>query len=468
MEYFSLLFLYLFLPVSVAVYHLFPDIRRKNLALIAISLLIYTLGQPVYMIAMLVMSFVNYRLAFRIDRNFRGTILLPLVLNLGLLAVFKYLAVVLELFDLQPDFRILPVGFSVFVLSSVSYMMDVYNGTVDPEESFSVLLLYFLMFPKLLTGPLVTYEQMRTQLYRRRSTTRAVFEGIQRFLFGLAKKVLLADACGRIIQAFNDASADNTLVGVWFTAILFMFRVYYDFSGCCDMAIGLGRMFGFRYRENFNRPYSALSVMDFGKRWNISLGDFFRTYVYEPLGGAEMGKPRQIFNILICCVLMGLWHSNGFNYLIWAVYLWLVIALELLLADDRRYWPDWVQRCSTLWFLLFGFIIFSHENLSELKAAVAGTLGYGDFSVAGTGRWIFMSIPLLLVCLIGCTNIPIVVKQVFAGICGMDRRRDRDDSVKVLRIVYGLVCLGVMLLLLWLCTVAMIKNPVLPSIFGQF
>ena len=465
----SLLFLYLILPVSVLVYHLLPDVRRKNLALIVISLLLYTMGQPIYLPLMVGLCFVNYRMAFRIDPEDRRSIWIPVLINIGILGGLKYLSMVFDLFDVKTNgFVVLPMGLSIFVFSAVSYLLDIYNGTVEPEEKFSNLLLYFLMFPKLLQGPIVPYSQLRGQLEFRRHSPRAVFEGIQRFLFGMAKKVLLADACGRILESFNGAGADNTLVGVWFTAILFLFQIYYDFSGCCDMAIGLGRIFGFRYCENFNRPYMALSVTEFCSRWNISLGGFFRRYVYEPLGSDELGEARQAVNILICCLLLGLWYATGLNYLIWALYLGAVLVVELYLKDSMRFWPDWICRCWTWWLLLFGFVLFSHQDLSSLKTALAGMLGYGGFSVPGTGKWIVYSLPLLIFCIVGCTEVPVMVKRIFAGICGMDRRSARDDRITPLRIVYVLVCLAAMLMLLWVVTVAMTGEPALAPIYSKF
>lgn len=465
----SPMFLYLILPLSVLIYFLLPDIRRKNLALILISILLYSMGNLLYLPLMVGLCLMNYKMAFRIDPEDRRSLWIPVLINLCLLAAFKYLSMVLDLFDVKTgSFVLLPLGLSVFIFSAVSYLADVYNGTVEPEEKFSNLLLYFLMFPKLLQGPIVPYAQLRGQLENRRHSPRAFFDGFQRFLFGLAKKVLLADACGRLLAAFRTAEADNTLVGVWFTAVLFMFRIYYDFSGCCDMAIGLGRIFGFRYCENFNRPYIALSVTDFCSRWNMSLGNFFRNYVYEPLGADQFGKSRQAVNMLICCLLVGMWHATGLNYLIWAAYLGAVLVLELYLNDSMRFWPDWVCRCWTWWLLLFGFIIFSREDMSGLKAAMAGILGYGGFSVPGTGRWIAASIPLLILCTIGCTELPVMVKHILAGLCAMDRRSARDDGITPLRIGYVLVCLVTVLVLLWLVTVAMTTQPAMAPIYSKF
>jgi alginate O-acetyltransferase complex protein AlgI len=461
--------LYLILPISVIGYHFLREVWQKNLALIVISLILYTLGQPAYLLVMGGLSFLNYRLALRIDPENRNTLLILVFLNLVVLACYKYMSLILDLFHVNVgDFRVFPLGLSIFAFSAISYVIDVYNGTVEPEEDFGHLLLYFLMFPKLLQGPIVPYSDMRAQLSSRRSTPRSVFEGFQRFLFGLAKKLLLADSCGRLLESLNRSGGDNTLVGVWFAAILFLFQIYYDFSGCCDMAIGLGRMFGFRYGENFNRPYMALSVTNFCKGWNMSLGSFFSKYVYEPLGGEELGQGRQAINVMICCLLVGLWHSTGLNYLIWGAFLGAVLIAEMYLNDSMRFWPDWLCRCWTLWLVTFGFILFSHEDLAQLQSAMKAILGFGGFAVPGTGRAIISSLPLLAVCTLGCTNLPVLTKRIFAGICGMDRRGSRNAAITPMGILYSLVCLLVVLALLWLCTVALTaQNPLMP-IYAKF
>ena len=465
----GLVFLYLILPLSVLCYHFLRETWQKNLVLIAISLLLYTFWQPVYVLLLGLLSFVNYRSALRIHPDEKKTILIPVIINIAVLAVFKYLSLILDLFHIQTgEFRVLPIGLSVFVFSAVSYLVDVYHGTVEPEEDFGHLILYFLMFPKLLQGPIVSYSHIRPQLSRRRSSPRAVFEGFQRFVFGLSKKILLADACGRLLDTLNQSGADNTLVGVWFAAVLFLFQIYYDFSGCCDMATGLGRVFGFRYGENFNRPYMALSVTEFCGGWNISLGNFLRNYVYIPLGSDEIGKTRQAINMLICCLLVGAWHSTGLNYLIWGLFLGAVLIAEVFLQDSMRFWPDWLCRCWTLWLLTFGFILFSHENLSDLKSALAAILGYGGFSVAGLGRALISSVPLLLMCILGCTNLPVYVKRIFMRLCGMDVRSTAKGTLTPLTILYAMVCMLVVLILLWLCTASLIQFHPLPPVYGRF
>ena len=493
MEFSNLFFLYILLPAVMLIYFLLQDMRQKNLALIIISLVFYSMGQPLYMGLMVGLSYLNYRFALRISSEERSSLLIPVAVNIAVLAVFKYLDFFLSTIGLGVDggllmgglkalvkalngigfsFKepttVLPIGISFYTFSAISYLVDVYNHKIDPEEKFRNLLLYFMMFPKLLQGPIVRYEQIVDQLEVRKHHPRAMFEGMQRFFFGLAKKVLLADYCGKILSEVNSGGADTTLVGVWFAAVLFMFQIYYDFSGYSDMAIGLGKVFGFRYCENFDRPYLSLSITEFWRRWHMSLGSFFRDYVYIPLGGNRMGKPRQIFNMFVVWTLTGLWHGASWNFVIWGVYFFAILVVEKHYMSTLEALPDWVCRCITLWLVLVGWIIFSHENFADLQAAFAAMLGFGGFGAPGLGTRILNSLPLLLVCFVGCTPAPVYAKRIFSGICGMGRRREKPNQITPLRIVYLVVSVLVMCLLLWLCTVSLVGSTSAPSIYGNF
>lgn len=470
MEYGNLLFVYILLPLLILAYFVIPGMRRKNVVLLVSSLLLYGLGNPIHMALLVVLSFVNYKLALRIEPEDPSTMLLPVALNLAVLASFKFVPPFLNTFGYKIEDLVItfPVGLSLFVFSAVSYVVDVYTGKVEPEERFFNLLLYLMVFPKLIQGPLVRYEQVCDQLEYRRHSPRAVFEGLQRFFFGLAKKVLLADHCGMILAEVNASGADTTLVGVWFAGILFLFQIYYDFSGYADMAIGLGRIFGFRYGENFKRPYLSVSVQEFWSRWNVSLGEFLRDYVYFPLGGRELGRVRHTLNLLIVWALVGFWHGSGLNYIIWALYFFAVMLLEESCSATLENLPDSFCRCLTWWFVLVGWIIFSHPVPSDLKAAGLAMLGYGGMAIDGLGAVIGASLPLLLLCFLGCTDFPVYVKNILNGVCGMGRRRKDGDRVTALRIIYLAICVAAMAVLLWLCTVSMVRYPVLPGIYTGF
>lgn len=371
-------------------------------------------------------------------------------------------------FSFAEPATVLPVGLSFYTFSVISYVADVYWGKVEPQKNFQHLLLYLMMFPKMLQGPIVRYEQVQEQLEQRSTSPRMIFEGGQRFLMGLAKKVLLADYCGKIISELNSSGADVTLIGVWFAAILFMFQIYFDFSGYSDMAIGLGRIFGFRYCENFDRPYMSVSVTEFWRRWHMSLGSFFRDYVYIPLGGNRMGNSRRLINMFVVWALTGLWHGASWNYVIWGLYFFVVLAVEKQIMPMLETLPDWVRRCLTLFLILIGWVIFSHEDLSALGAAFAGMLGFGGLGTAGLGTRILNSLPLLLVCFLGSTDWPRKAGMIFAGVCGMGRRRKKGNQITPLRVVYLAVSFAAMCLLLWMCTVSLVGTTSAPSIYGNF
>ena len=462
MSFTNLLFLYLLLPATVLFYFMMPSVRRKNQVLIVSSLVMYAMGQPLQMGLMVGLSYINYKLALRTVPEDRATMILPVAINVCVLVLFRGLE-----FFLNKQ-TIFPMGLSFYVLAAISYLIDIYENRIDPEKDFQNLLLYFVMFPKLLLGPLVRYEQISDQLIRRRHHPRDVFEGLRRFVMGLGKKVLLADFCSRILAQVNSTGADTTLTGVWFAAILVLFQVYYLFSGYCDMAIGLGRVFGFRFCENFKYPYLASSVSDFWRRWNISLSRFFRDYVYFPLGGKQLGKNRQVLNLLIVWVLTGLWYGNGWNYLLWGVYTFAVMVLEKHFIGTLDNISEGICRCITLFLVLIGWIIFSHDNISDLQAAFLAIFGYGGFATEGLGTLIFRSLPLLAVCTLGCTKLPGDAARVFNGVCGMDPRWSKSNAVTALRILCVAVSVMVTSLLVWLCTVSLAANGNAPLLWGIF
>ena len=293
MEFSSLYFLYLFLPLTLLAYFLVPSLRLKNIVLLAASLLFYAMGQPVYVLLLVGLSYANFAMARRIRPGKRNTLFLPVVVNLAVLGLFKYLDFFLGIFGItvadggvmlaalrgitnglnsigfafRSPTSALPLGLSFYAFQVISYVADVYRGKVKAERSFFNLLLYLSMFPKMMQGPIVRYEQVARQLMDRRTTPRAAFEGAQRFIIGLAKKVLLADYAGKVVASLSTGGGNGTFVGAWLAALMFMFQIYFDFSGYSDMAIGLGRIFGFRYCENFDLPYISTSITEFWRRF---------------------------------------------------------------------------------------------------------------------------------------------------------------------------------------------------------
>ena len=358
MEFSSLYFLYLFLPLTLLVYFLVPGLRLKNIVLLAASLLFYAMGQPVYVLLLVGLSYANFAMARRIRPGKRNTLFLPVVVNLAVLGLFKYLDFFLGIFGItvadggvmlaalrgitnglnsigfafRSPTSALPLGLSFYAFQVISYVADVYRGKVKAERSFFNLLLYLSMFPKMMQGPIVRYEQVARQLMDRRTTPRAAFEGAQRFIIGLAKKVLLADYAGKVVASLSTGGGNGTFVGAWLAALMFMFQIYFDFSGYSDMAIGLGRIFGFRYCENFDLPYISTSITEFWRRWHMSLGSFFRDYVYIPLGGSRRDTVRLAVNTMVVFLLSGLWHGAALHFVVWGGVHGALLLLEKALT----------------------------------------------------------------------------------------------------------------------------------------
>ncbi len=493
LEFSNLYFLYILLPLTLLVYFLMPDMRRKNLTLLAVSLLFYAMGQPLYLPLIIGLSYLNYTLALQIDQERPGTLILPVAVNILVLGLFKYLDFFLGMlglgvegglflsglkalvtglnrlgFGFQEPTTVLPIGISFYTFSVISYLVDVYRKKVPVEKNFLALLMYLTMFPKLLQGPIVRYEQIAPQLEERRISPRQVFEGAQRFAFGLAKKVLLADYAGKVVAELATSSADQALVGAWLSAIMFMFQIYFDFSGYSDMAIGLGKIFGFKYCENFDLPYTSKSITEFWRRWHMSLGSFFRDYVYIPLGGNRRGKNRQVLNMLVVWALTGLWHGASWNYVIWGLYFFVLLAIEKQIMPILETLHSALRTAITLVLVLFGWVIFSHESLSDLGAALGAMVGVGGFASTGVWTKFLNTLPLLAACIIGSSGLPRLVGQIFAGMCGMGRKRKQGNAVTLPRVAYLIVTFGVICLLLWLCTVSLVGSTSAPSIYADF
>lgn len=434
MEFSSLYFLYLFLPLTLLVYFLVPGLRLKNIVLLAASLLFYAMGQPVYVLLLVGLSYANFAMARRIRPGKRNTLLLPVVVNLAVLGLFKYLDFFLGIFGItvadggvmlaalrsitnglnsigfafRSPTSALPLGLSFYAFQVISYVADVYRGKVKAERSFFNLLLYLSMFPKMMQGPIVRYEQVARQLMDRRTTPRAAFEGAQRFIIGLAKKVLLADYAGKVVASLSTGGGNGTFVGAWLAALMFMFQIYFDFSGYSDMAIGLGRIFGFRYCENFDLPYISTSITEFWRRWHMSLGSFFRDYVYIPLGGNRVSKTKWLRNILVVWLLTGLWHGAAWNFVLWGLFFAVFLTAEKLwygraLAKTRVF-----KHIYVLLLVVVSFVLFDANSVGEAAAAIGGLFGAAGVSaIDPISRYYLRSFAVVfLIGIVGATPLP--------------------------------------------------------------
>ena len=355
----------------------------------------------------------------------KGILALTVGVNVAVLAVFKYAGFFVQtLNDLTglgwavPQLA-LPIGISFYTFQSLSYLADVYRGEVRAQKSFWKFLLYLSLFPQLIAGPIVRYSDIEAQLAERSVTAESLFYGALRFCVGLGKKVLIANYAGKAASALLDGGA-MTVTGTWFGILMFAFEIYFDFSGYSDMAIGLGRIFGFRYPENFNLPYVADSLTDFWRRWHISLSSFFRDYVYIPMGG---NRKHQVWNLLVVWVLTGLWHGASWNFVLWGLYFFLFLYLEKLCRPALEKIPRILRHLGTILLLLLGWTVFYYTDLTRMGEAFSALFGGAELHSAAAGITMLNALPLLAVCVLGSTPLPRRAGLILSGFCvdGSDR-----------------------------------------------
>jgi alginate O-acetyltransferase complex protein AlgI len=419
----GLTFLFCFLPAVLLLYYAAPR-AAKNTVLFLASLFFYAWGEPVYVVLMIFSTVLDYTCG-RMVEHFRGTrlqkagLVLSLCGNLGLLLTFKYTGFFIEtvnsLFSAgipKPGWT-LPIGISFYTFQTMSYTIDVYRGDVKAQRNFIAFGAYVSLFPQLIAGPIVRYRDIAEQLEGRIHSADSFAEGARRFVTGLAKKVLLANNIGKLHNTLTAVPLSGmTTLSAWLAALAFAFQIYFDFSGYSDMAIGLGKMFGFSFPENFNYPYLAASVTDFWRRWHITLGSWFKDYVYIPLGGNRCRIPRRILNIAVVWLLTGFWHGASLNFIMWGAWYGALLILEkfLLLPVFSRL-PDLVRkplsRIYTLLAVLIGWVFFSLESVSDgfmyLKVMFCGGTAFTDNA---TMYSLLSFLPLLLLCILGSTPLP--------------------------------------------------------------
>ena len=447
----SLTFLFLFLPAVLLCHRLLPGIRAKNAVLCLFSLVFYAWGEPVYVLLMIASILLNWLAGLGMER-FPGRkkllLLSALVFNLGAIGYFKYAGFFLKsisgVFSLRlPALQIaLPIGISFYTFQILSYVIDVYHGRSAAQKSLLSLATYITMFPQLVAGPIVRYETVRDELSDRRVTLEDFTEGLSRFFFGLGKKVLIANRMALAADAVFDAAAVPPSAALWIGALCYTMQIYYDFSGYSDMAIGMGRMFGFHFMENFNYPYIADSVTDFWRRWHISLSVWFREYVYIPLGGNRCSVPRHIFNMLVVWLLTGLWHGAAWTFVLWGLYYGVLLILEKhVLSRVIPRVPKGIRQIVTFLLALLGWVIFRADSLPALGAYLSGLF---SFNVSGTGAF-FMSCadalqPLLLLpaAILGCLPWKLWIRKRFPD----------SEGLRALRFAAAF--------LIWLASVAML------------
>ena len=459
----SISFLYYFLPVVIAFYFIVPK-KMRNFVLLIASMLFYFYGEPKYILLMLAEILVAYIGAILIEKYKKKSLLVTTVcIHIGLLCIFKYtdfmisnvnqvIGVNLSLLRIA-----LPIGISFYTFQILSYVIDVYKNKVKVQRSFFKLATYVSLFPQLIAGPIVRYETIEKELDNRKHSFENFSYGIRRFTIGLAKKVLIANMLGELCKQFTTTN-EKTVLFYWIFAISYMLQIYFDFSAYSDMAIGLGRIFGFHFLENFNYPYISKSITEFWRRWHISLSSWFRDYVYIPLGGNKEGLKKQIRNILIVWALTGIWHGASWNFIIWGLLFGIVLILEkVFLGKYLEKLPNFFKRIYVLFIVMISFIIFNTESIGQAWENIIGLFGANGESLINSYTLYYLRsyMVILMIAAIGVTP---VLKDVIL------KFRKNEKMNKVINILEP-VCI---VLLLLVVTAYLVDNSYNPFLYFRF
>lgn len=450
----STIFLCVYLPLVLLGYYICPK-KGRNLFLLIVSLVFYAWGEPKYVFLMIFSILVNYIFGRLMDKN-RGRqkrmkllLVLSVVIDIGLLSVFKYTDFIITnvnaIFGVNFDLLniALPIGISFYTFQAMSYTIDVYRNDVRVQKNLIDFGMYITMFPQLIAGPIVRYADVQDQLADRSVTTADFSEGIMRFVVGLGKKVLLANQMGAVWSDIYALGGDVSALMAWTGAIAYTFQIYFDFSGYSDMAIGLGRMFGFKFPENFRYPYQSVSITDFWRRWHITLSTWFKEYLYIPLGGNRRGLARQALNLLIVWSLTGFWHGAGWNFVMWGLYYFVILFIEklfLLKALDKL--PKFFRHVYALLLIIIGWVIFASDDVSVLLPYLGSMFG-ANGAIGGMDVYTLLTkAVLLIICCIASTELP---KKLFLSAAGAMNEKAAFTLKSVLMI--ALLALSMILLI---------------------
>lgn len=450
----STIFLCVYLPLVLLGYYICPK-KGRNLFLLIASLVFYAWGEPKYVFLMIFSILVNYIFGRLMDKNrenkkrLKLMLVLSVVIDLGLLSVFKYTDFIItnvnaifgSSFDLLKI--ALPIGISFYTFQAMSYTIDVYRNDVRVQKNLIDFGMYITMFPQLIAGPIVRYADVQDQLAERSVTTADFSEGVMRFVVGLGKKVLLANQMGAVWSEIYALGGDVSALMAWTGAIAYTFQIYFDFSGYSDMAIGLGRMFGFKFPENFRYPYQSVSITDFWRRWHITLSTWFKEYLYIPLGGNRRGLARQALNLLIVWSLTGFWHGAGWNFVMWGLYYFVILFIEklfLLKALDKL--PKFFRHVYALLLIIIGWVIFASDDVSVLLPYLGSMFG-ANGAIGGMDVYTLLTkAVLLIICCIASTELP---KKLFLSAAGAMNEKAAFTLKSVLMI--ALLALSMILLI---------------------
>lgn len=476
----SLTFLWIFLPIVLLLNYVFSFIKNpkgkllaKNIVLFIASLVFYAWGGLYYLFVMLASITANYLFALWINHAKSGetpklkqaktAFILAIIFNLGLLVFFKYtnffVSIVENIFSANFGLReiILPIGISFFTFQAMSYTIDVYLGKVKCQKNYMLLALYISFFPQLIAGPIVKYSEIEEQLTARKETVDKFATGIKRFLYGLAKKVIVANLCGQVAEfVFSSEVSELGTSLAWLGLICYTIQIYYDFSGYSDMAIGLGKMFGFDFPENFNYPYTSLSVTEFWRRWHISLSSWFKEYVYIPLGGNREGTARTLINLFIVFLLTGIWHGANWTFILWGVFYGIIIVIERLFLkkwlDKNKFKP--LNSIYTMLVVMLLWVFFRADNVGYAFAFIGKLFDFSKGSIVlydqmDLVKWIVLAVGILF-----CGVVQRPLSKPYQKI---------KDKSWVFWVDYSL-----QLILFFFCIVLLMNNSFNPFIYFQF
>ena len=460
----SLVFMFAYLPITLLAYYLVPR-QGRNIFLFIVNLIFYGWGEPRLVLLMVFNIFFNYIGGWLVDKYRADAkkkklfLILTCVLDIGILAVFKYTGMITETLNMLPFLNIpelqisLPIGISFYTFQTMSYVIDVYRDDAPVSKNFINFGTYVALFPQLIAGPIVRYRDVAEQLVNRRETLEMFTKGVKLFMVGLAKKVIIANTMGTLTTNIFATTDENGVVGTWVGMIAYTFQIYFDFSGYSDMACGLGNMMGFEFLKNFNYPYIAKSITDFWRRWHISLSTWFKEYVYIPLGGNRKGVKRQILNLLIVWGLTGLWHGAAYNFVLWGLYYGLLLILEKFVLKkilDRL--PSFVQHIYTLFIIIIGWGLFYFTDVGQLGEFMVDLFNFGN-GICGDQAFnlIMSNLPMLIIAAVASTPLATMLYTRF-------------EHTRFMWIPETLYCMGV----LAVSTASLVNQSYNPFLYFRF
>lgn len=460
----SLVFMFAYLPITLLAYYLVPR-QGRNIFLFIVNLIFYGWGEPRLVLLMVFNIFFNYIGGWLVDKYRADAkkkklfLILTCVLDIGILAVFKYTGMITETLNMLPFLNIpelqisLPIGISFYTFQTMSYVIDVYRDDAPVSKNFINFGTYVALFPQLIAGPIVRYRDVAEQLVNRRETLEMFTRGVKLFMVGLAKKVIIANPMGTLTKNIFATTDENGVVGTWVGMIAYTFQIYFDFSGYSDMACGLGNMMGFEFLKNFNYPYIAKSITDFWRRWHISLSTWFKEYVYIPLGGNRKGVKRQILNLLIVWGLTGLWHGAAYNFVLWGLYYGLLLILEKFVLKkflDRL--PSFVQHIYTLFIIIIGWGLFYFTDVGQLGEFMVDLFNFGN-GICGDQAFnlIMSNLPMLIIAAVASTPLATMLYTRF-------------EHTRFMWIPETLYCMGV----LAVSTASLVNQSYNPFLYFRF